>query len=183
MKIFGSQKGVALILAIILGLVSVIFLSGLFLMITTGAKMSGAERGYTEAVEAARGGATFILKYLKRSLPDSDLYHADQEANWLYVREIECLKTKRDRVTSEWLDWGCSESCSLTSEDIAGVKGCYDLRLTAGNYEVYTKIIDTKIFETNAKNKGYLYTVHILSESTQNLNDKAWIVFLYRVLK
>ena len=176
MEILKSNKGIALILALILGLVSVAFLTGIFLMISTGARMSGIERSYTAAVEAARGGATLTCRYLRRGITNSQL----AEAGWLTVRDSDCLQAKRSEATDDWPSWGCDAGCE-TNDTLSSIETCFDFYMMAGPYELYSKVIDTKKFTTATGDTGYIYTVHVLSKSTQDPNDKAWITFLYRV--
>jgi len=184
MEILKSNKGIALILALILGLVSIAFLAGIFLMISTGARMSGIERSYTAAVEAARGGATLTCRYLRRGITNSQLAKAAEEG-WLTV-DWDCLQVKRSKATAEWASWGCDcdetddTSCE-TDDTLSSIKDYNDLEMTVGTYRLYSKVIDTKKFTTVTGETGYIYTVHVLSESTQDCNDKAWITFLYRV--
>jgi len=178
MEILKSNKGIALILALILGLVSVAFLTGIFLMISTGARMSGIERSYTAAVEAARGGATLTCRYLRRGITNSQLAEA-AEKGWLTV-DWDCLQVKRSKATDDWAWWGCAEGCE-TNDTLSSIETCYDFYMMAGTYKLYSKVIDTKKFTTETGDTGYIYTVHVLSKSTQDPNDKAWITFLYRV--
>lgn len=171
-----SNRGAALILALILGLVSVAFLTGLFLLIGTGARLSGIERSYTAAVEAARGGATVMCSYLRRGITDSQVANA----GWLTTRDDDCLQAKRDKVTGEWTSGGCDQGCE-TDDSLSSIEDCFDFSMTAGQYKIYLKVIDTKKFITPSGDAGYIYTVHVLTRSTQDPDDKAWITFLYRV--
>lgn len=174
MKVLRSNEGIALLLALILGLVSVAFLTGIFLMISTGARISGIQRSYTAAVEAARGGATLICGYLRRGITDSQI----AEAGWLTVRDPDCLRAKKRKSTDNWIE--CQGGCE-TDDALLSIEECYDLYMEAGPYQVYSKVIDTKEFTTATGDTGYIYTVHVLSKSIHDPNDKAWITFLYRV--
>ncbi len=168
-----SQKGVALLLALVLGLISVAFLSGLMLLIGKGARLSGFERTYTSSVEAARGGADLIIRLLRRGGVDVDDYDA---VGWISVRDTSCLKSK---LKDETQNWSCSNAC-VTSSDINDIINCYDLkRADFGDYDLYMKIVDTKLCWVGGK-RNYLYTVHSLAVSKKNPNEKAWITFLYK---
>ena len=176
MHILKSRKGVALVIALILGLVSVAFLAGIFMMISTGARMSGLERTYTSAIEAARGGADIVCRLLRRGgLTVQDL----ADATWVTVRDQSCLNDKLQNVTTNWSN--CTDSCEDDYDDFTDIRDCFDLRTTAGSYTVNVKIVDTKSYVNVHGDTCYIYTVHVLSISNDEPNDKAWITFLYRV--
>ena len=175
MHILKSRKGVALVIALILGLVSVAFLAGIFMMVSTGARMSGLERTYTSAIEAARGGADIVCRLLRRggvTIQDLD------DATWVTVRDQSCLNDKLQNVTTNWSN--CGEHAD-DHDDFSDIRDYYDLRTTAGSYTVNVKIVDTKSYVNVHGDTCYIYTVHVLSISNDEPNDKAWITFLYRV--
>jgi len=175
-RIIASNKGVALFMALILGLVSVMFLSALLYMISTGTRMSGLERTYSTAVEAARGGADIVCRLLRRGGVDvQDLVNAP----WVTVRDQQCLSDKLENETSNWTN--CTNGCEDEYDDLTDIRNCYDLRTTAGSYEVNVKIVDTKSYINAHGDTCYIYTIHALSISNDDPNDKAWITFLYRV--
>jgi len=176
MHILKSRKGVALVIALILGLVSVAFLAGIFMMISTGARMSGLERTYTSAIEAARGGADIVCRLLRRGgLTIQDL----DDATWIDVGNLACLNDKLQNVTTNWSN--CTDGCEDDYDDFTDIRDCFDLRTTAGSYTVNVKIVDTKSYVNVHGDTCYIYTVHVLSISNDEPNDKAWITFLYRV--
>lgn len=180
MKLLRSQKGVALLLALVLGLISVVFLSGLMLLIGKGARLSGFERIYTSSVEAARGGADLIIKLLRREGVDVDDYDT---VDWISVRDTVCLKSKLEYETQHW---SCNDTCNVTSSNLNDIIECYDLRRTDfGDYNLYMKIVDTKLYRVGGK-RNYLYTVHSLAvkknpNENEKASEKAWITFIYKV--
>ncbi len=178
-RIIASNKGVALFMALILGLVSVMFLSALLYMISTGTRMSGLERTYSTAVEAARGGADIVCRLLRRGGVDvQDLVNA----TWVSVSNEQCLSEKLETITTYWSHCPSYGNCTPTDfDDFNDIIDCSDVQTTAGAYNVYIKIVDTKSYINGNGDTCYIYTVHVLSRSNDDPNDKAWITFLYRV--
>jgi len=175
MKRVKDEKGVALLLALVLGLISVVFLAGVLMMIGSGARLSGIERTYTSAIEAAKGGADLICRLLRRGGVDVGDYAG---VGWLTVRDQTCLGNKLERETQ---NWGCNPTCNVTSSDMADIINCYDIsRSSFGDYDLYMKIVDTKHYQVGGKDV-FLYTIHSLAISNKNPNEKAWITFLYKV--
>ncbi len=68
MNIFGNQKGIALVTALMLTLLSLTIISVVLYFVTEGTKLSAGNKRYQNALEASYGGADFILKDL---LPDA----------------------------------------------------------------------------------------------------------------
>jgi len=169
MKILRCQKGVALLLALVLGLISVVFLSGVLLMIGTGARLSGVIRSYTSAVEAARGGVDLICRLLRRgaSVGDYEVF--------VSMPDKDCLESK---LSNETNNWSCNDTCA-TSFDLSDMLNCYDMSKSLGDYDLYLKITDTKHYLVGGKNV-YVYTVQSLAVSKHNPNEKAWVTFVYK---
>lgn len=180
MRLLKSNEGMAIILALILGVVSIGFLSAVMKMITTGARMSGLERSYSSAVEASRGGANIMMSYLARQT-DFEGY------GWLTIPgdDDTCLRFKRTHEPTNWTEdpptgGGCPADCQDHDEldDITG-NGNFDIKLETPEYDIYAKIVDTREYTTGTGKTAYLYTVHAVSVSRQNQNDKSWVTFIY----
>lgn len=58
----GNEKGVALITALILGLIGMLMIATLLNMVGTGIWVSGSKKRYQTALEASRGGLDFFAK-------------------------------------------------------------------------------------------------------------------------
>jgi len=178
-KIFTSNnKGVALFMALILGLVSVMFLSTLLYMISTGTRMSGLERTYSTAIEAVRGGSAIMCRVLDRGVSFSDF-------TWLDIRDQTCLESKRDNETSSWncscpTPPTCPSGTTPTSSDFEGIRCCFDLHIDMIEYDVYLKVVNTKGPYIVGGKRRYIYTIHALAVSKQDENDKAWVTFVYK---
>ena len=60
MRIIKNEKGIALVLVLILALIGLAMVSTLIFMVTQGTTLSGAMRFYRTADEAATGTAEFM---------------------------------------------------------------------------------------------------------------------------
>ncbi len=56
-----NEKGMALITTLVLGLIALVFIGALLYILTTGTRISGTEKRYSTALEAAKGGAQFVI--------------------------------------------------------------------------------------------------------------------------
>ncbi|RMA97015.1 hypothetical protein [Hydrogenothermus marinus] len=57
-----SEKGVALITTLVLGLIALVIVGGLIYMLTSGTQISGKEKKYSLALEAAKGASEYIIE-------------------------------------------------------------------------------------------------------------------------
>ena len=60
--ILGSEKGVALVMALVLGLIGMLMIASLLYMAGTGIWTGGSKKRYQEALEASHGGMNFFAK-------------------------------------------------------------------------------------------------------------------------
>ena len=58
------ERGVALVTTLVLGLVAVLLIGVLMYFLTAGTRISGAEKRYSVALEAARGASEYIIQLL-----------------------------------------------------------------------------------------------------------------------
>jgi flagellar basal body-associated protein FliL len=65
MKILLNNKGMALIITLILSLVSLGLLAALFFMISSGTNISGSNLRYSSALEAAKGVSEYVMDRLE----------------------------------------------------------------------------------------------------------------------
>ena len=59
-----NEKGVALIVTLVLGFAALAFIAGLFYMLNTGTEVSGTEKRYYTALAAAKGTSEFVMNEL-----------------------------------------------------------------------------------------------------------------------
>lgn len=60
--ILGNEKGVALVMALVLGLVGMLMITAILYLVGTGTWTSGSKKRYQTALEASHGGMTFFAK-------------------------------------------------------------------------------------------------------------------------
>jgi hypothetical protein len=65
MRMFRNEKGIALVMVLVLSLLSLAFVSALLFMVTQGTKVSGSHRLYRTAEEASLGAAESVNDYIK----------------------------------------------------------------------------------------------------------------------
>jgi hypothetical protein len=149
MKLLANQKGIALVTALMLTLISLTIVMYLMYMITAGVKMSGANKRYKTAQEAAYGSTDIVLRDVIPILfnnmtgagwsPRTNL-GASGFASFLNIESStdDCLKEKLTRPASKW-----SSTCS----SLPDAKTAYDIKLNlnsnADPFSVYTKIVET----------------------------------------
>ncbi len=56
-----TDRGIALVTTLILGLIALVLVGALLYLLTTGTKISGIQKRYSTALEAARGAAEYII--------------------------------------------------------------------------------------------------------------------------
>jgi len=56
LKIFSNEKGIALVMVLVLSAIILVIMAGLIYMLTTGTQLSGMQKRYKTALEAGMGG-------------------------------------------------------------------------------------------------------------------------------
>lgn len=146
MKLLANQKGIALITALMLTLISLTIVMYLMYMITAGAKMSGANKRYKTALEASYGSTDIVLKEIFPILftgvaaPATALSASGFASSLnLLTSTDSCLQEKLTRPASKWSS-ACSSSSDITKSSDISIK----LNSTSSDpFTVYTKIVDT----------------------------------------
>jgi hypothetical protein len=159
MKLTNNEKGIALVTALMLTLISLTFMMAVLYLLTQGARTSASAKHYASAMEATYGGVDFFTKdaipqmltastlvtesYLQGIYPTLDMHLMASSA---------CVQDKLTKATGEW-SAACSENNK--SSDITQLKTTADMTFTfagtAGSsaYKIYSKIIDTAIGNTD----------------------------------
>jgi hypothetical protein len=154
MKLLANQKGIALVTALLLTLISLTIVMYLFYMITAGVKLSGANKRYKTALEASYGATDLIIKeiipaiFSKTIAEGSSTPYATSLAG-LYASSMDfypsssssdaCLMEKITKPSSKW-----SAACSKTTNPKDSPDFSIKLNSTSSDpFTVYTKIIDT----------------------------------------
>jgi hypothetical protein len=194
-SVLRNDKGIALVMVMILSLISLVTMSGLIYMITSGTQVSGIEKRYSTALEAGKSGRDIASQvFSSRGNP----YSAAQAAliNFNITASSTCLDDKLNKAT---IDWGTCDS-SLTIDPSSA--STYDMTFQLGNnptYSVYAKIVDTVEGNSSADEGliktgvvashpgevtvmkiAYLYTIEIDSENIANPAERTKLSVLYQ---
>jgi len=208
MKLLRNEKGITLIIVLILSLVALATISSLIFMIITGTQLSGLQKRYKTALEAGMGGADVTYQVIgargNPNIPNNSCFSFNFSPSFTDP----CMTAKLNTTTSA-TNWGsCPDYNNATSLiinpadnttydftiDIGGV-GCP----TTSTYRGYTKIVDTVegnsgadlgLVKTGVVSAGtgevpvvsmpYLYTLEVYSENQNTLSERAQLSILYQ---
>jgi hypothetical protein len=205
-----TERGIALVIVLVLSAVGLGLMTTLIYLITTGTQVSGINKRYKTALEASMGGKDIVLDILSmkdRSMTEIDLYLDSLSGlDVTYRTPTTCtgggfdpgLQTKLRASSSSWL--GCDSTIAI---DTSTATPNYDIKFELGvnpRYTVYAKIVDTiagsEVGEsTKLKSSGVvasqgdviqvagvpnMYTVEIQTENNSNPAEKAKLQVLYQ---
>jgi hypothetical protein len=202
MKLLKNEQGIALVTALMLTLISLGIIMALLTMITSGAKLSGAQKRYRTAMEAAHGGTEVAMKdiipmVLKNYSATTLVAQVQSDFSGIGLQVAttqQCLQAKLTKTSRQW-PAGCSSVMSpKQSPDMS-----FTLQATAGDpYKVYAKIVDTvsgnsDLSGLQLEGSGvaesspiltpqhfpYLYRVEVQGERSSNAREQANISALY----
>jgi hypothetical protein len=162
LRVLKSEKGIALVMVLILALISLAIVSAMLFIVTQGTVISGAQKFYRSAEEASVGAAELSTEYMSNrgtftllgvSLPNGcncgdPTVATDNTELIAGVATRTCRCDKMCNSTSDW--WVGTETYSC--DENTGVAGLQvdvdpktnpDFSYPVGNYRVYTKIVDT----------------------------------------
>lgn len=152
MKLLANQKGIALVTSLMLTLISLTIIMYLLYMITSGVKLSGANKRYKTALEASYGATDLVIKEIMPALfiktiaegtsdPNTTSFNGlfASSMNFTTNTDQTCLMQKMTRSSSLW-DPACSKSSNPKESTDFSIK----LNSTTSDpFTVYTKIVDT----------------------------------------
>jgi hypothetical protein len=194
-----NNKGIALVLVMILSLISLAIMSGLIYMVTSGTQVSGIGKRYSTALEAGKSGRDVVYQVMSaRGNP-----FTAAEATDIFFSITDpgtCLPQKLNFATNTWAGFGCDSSIDIITDPPDA--DTYDMILQLGNnpaYTVYTKIVDT-VVGNSGKDEGllktgvvisnpgevavgkipYLYTIEIVAENATNPMERSRLSLLYQ---
>ncbi len=186
MRRFRHERGIAMVVVLLLMMVALAVTGGLLYMLSRGGYMSAMERRYKTALEAGIGGTDVTIQLIagRGAL-------TMQPGNNLVINAS--INAKLDNATSTWAPT-VDRSVSINPDNVL----TYDARFDLGEYRVFTKIVDTVVGNSGADegllksgvvNAGtgelvvvsmpYLYTVEILSQNAANPRQRAKLSVLY----
>ena len=162
MRLLRDERGIALVMVLILALIGLMIVSALMFMATSGTIGSGAFRAYRTAEEASYGGAEIAAEYAvnRGALPlfglplgcnCGDPLVATDNTDLDAGNARTCRCDKLCNATADWAFGGEAWSC----DENAGVAGLQinltpdaatdDFPMTLGNFIVSAKIVDTVV--------------------------------------
>lgn len=179
-----NNKGIALITALMLTLLSLTIVMALLYIVTQGTKWSAQNKKYRNALEASYAGTEiltkevipFVMKNYSSGTLISDLQTSSLgTAVDLQVASTQtCLQAKLTKKTTDW-----PSGCSVTSNP----KDMPDFRyrmsaVTGNNFIVYSKIVDTTSGNTDVS--GLTLEGAGVAESTSILTPQHF-PYVYRI--
>ena len=192
----GSERGMALVVVLVLSAAALAVISALLYMLTIGTGISGAQKRYRSSVDAGIGGVSIIYQVVAaRGNPGLTFLPSFQ-----ITGDGSCLNTKLNNPTASW---GVCDSSLII--DPANSATSFDMRFDlpgadlATTYTVYGKIVDT--VEGNSggdlglikggvvnSNSGevavvsipYLYTIELDVENAASRAERAKLSVLYQ---
>lgn len=186
-----SQKGIALVMVLVLAAIALVIMAGLIYMITSGTQISGMQKRYKTALDAGFGG-TDVTFQLIAARGDPGIPGIGLTIN----ASSSCLTDKLNKKTSDWGS-GCDSSMTVgpTSHDMH-----FDLGASPyPTYRVYSKIVDTAegnsggdegligkgvvasgSGEVTVVSRPYLYTIEVDAENVSNPAERAKLSVLYQ---
>lgn len=193
-----NEKGIALLMVLVLAAISLAIMAGLIYMVVSGTQISGMQKRYKTALEAGIGGADVTLQLLSaRGDPGIPL------TNFLItasdVGGIDCLTDKLNKKTNDW-NAACNNLLTIDRDDATTYDMTFDLGVAPfPTYTVYSKIVDTVegnsggdegliksgVVNTNpgevtVMSVPYLYTIEIDAQNSTNPSERAKLSILYQ---
>jgi len=204
-----NEKGIALVMVLMLSTVALLIMAGLIYMLTTGTQVSGLQKRYETASEAGLGG-TDVTYQLIGLRGETASFLIDMAALSPVIRTpgtcsgtnqsgtpFTGLPAKINTPTSSWS--GCNTSMVIDPN----TNTTYDMVMvftlgTGPTYNVYSKIVDTvegnsagdeglinnKVVDSNSgeikvMSYPYVYTIEVDAENTGNPSERAKYSILY----
>ena len=186
-----NEKGIALVTALILAMVSMAIATATIYMVLQSTSISGLEKRYTTALGAAKGGAEVATKVITYGGTDpTGLVTINTSSNCL-DQKLQLRKTD-ENGNNQWTN------CTSQQRSL-DVTESPDMTMTLGNYTINMKIVDTIEGNTKlgsdlevkgvvASLSGYFknptvvprtYRTEIRSVNNNNSQDTAEVTALY----
>jgi len=161
MKCMNNERGIALVMALVLSLIVLATVSALLYLITQGTVMSGYQKRYQTSLEASRGGADILTKEvfsqaIGQALSTSLLAAAKTSLHSKYSQvslafpsttTTACLQNKL--IWSPWFgttpNWTSCGSANMTLSPKENPDITFQLSgpTAEENFNVYAKVVDT----------------------------------------
>ncbi len=141
MRLIQQERGIALVMVLVLSLIALALVAGLMYMVTTGTRMSGALRFFRTAEEASIGGVGIAADLIRNrgAAPASFAGLTNGLAGTAAgTSSALCFQQKLtlSRTAANWAN------CVANDTSIDPTQNS-DMRFDLGNYRVFAKIVDT----------------------------------------
>jgi Tfp pilus assembly protein PilE len=198
-----NNKGIALITALMMTLITLVIILGIMTLIANNTKATASHKAYRNATEAAYGGADLVMQDILPRLfqnISTGTLRSDYSSMHMLFSTPGCLHTKLNNPVSAW---GASCSSSAATPDPKSSPDMkFDVSGDAGqSYTVYSKIIDTSpgvqypLAPTGGQLLGggvtessgptttnlahFVYRIEVTGERTVNAAEKSNLSVLY----
>ena len=163
MPIQGKESGLALIVTLLLGLIAAGFIGAMMYVLSSGTQISGMEARYTSALQAAKGGASFITQ----ELSTYDLRCTDGSSNT-------CWCTEMNSTSSGQLK--CPVSTSFDDSVNVELQDTEEL----GDYNLDANMVS---YVKNETINTYIFTFDLTAEAkpTIGTDERSEIEFVYKL--
>ncbi|MGE5299641.1 MAG: hypothetical protein ACM3MB_01605 [Acidobacteriota bacterium] len=156
MKILRNEKGIALVLVLMLSLMGLAMVAALLLMVTQSTGVSGYHRVFRSAEDAGLGGASITAEFIRTNIPAavmgytlSDL--SDHVGNLAALNANNpCIVQKLTLPTANWSSCTSDPAYDNSVDPTRFTDFRFTLNDTFGwvglrdyNYTVFTKIVNT----------------------------------------
>lgn len=194
-----TERGLALVMVLVLSAILLAIMAGLIYMVISGTQISGMQKRYKTALEAALGGADVTYQMIAArgnpNIPGLSNFLISASS----VGGYDCLNDKLNKKTSDW-----NSVCSSILTIDPNIQSTYDMRFDLGSvgyptYRVYTKIVDTVVGnsggdegliksgvvssgtgEVTVMSIPYLYTIELQAQNLDNPQERAKLSILYQ---
>ncbi len=189
-----NEKGVALVMVLIISAIALAMMAGLLYMITSGTQISGLERKYKIAREAGIGGGGIGYEVIDARITTAVSLATEFNflTNFTVTASDACLNDKLLLATSSW-----AVACNKNTTIDPLTATTYDIRFDLGGYRVYEKIVDTVLGNTSGggdlikegvvttqeasvQKIPYFYTIEVDTQLITNPSERAKLSILYQ---
>lgn len=188
-KLAGNEKGVALMMVLVISAVVLVVTTAMLYMLTTGTKISAIKKRHETALEAAMG-CEAMMRALIGQRGELDTL----EGLNMTVTSTDCMDLKLEKEKSEW-ESSCDSSYIIDQDDDT----TYDIRADLGSHMCYAKITHTGEGNSGKDTASFLgskgvedddaassvvhyefdYSIELMAVNKSNTNEKAKLSLLY----
>jgi hypothetical protein len=186
-RLLRSDKGIALVTVLVLSLISLAIVAALIFLVTTGSRVSGFNKRYETAREAGYGGIEVIRALIKKqgdlsslkdkldklgSMTSSDLKGCDcgdttdPDNVTLPISNDNCLCRKLCSPTLKTDGSNNWKTCDKSMDPTSNYDLIFELSGLGTDYDVYAKIVDTSLGNTDLSGLNLGGTAVVASSGT-----------------